>query len=187
MTSYRYRHTQSVRGSWPFQNLPQWHPLHHKFTCNRWFKSIPFLDVNVFIINGNKNHHWPSHKTDSQTLTPLTLFMPPFTHQTCNFFQFTSQTAPNLLNGRFTFRINEPMAYLHKCGYHRHFLRQEITRAKNITRKVARLPKNATTSTMDKSKCIPFLLTHNRRLSATSHPSFANASAFGPHPVFATT
>ena len=51
----------------------------------------------------------------------------------------------------------------------------------------ALLPKNVTTTTMDKSKCIPCLLTYNRHLSATSDPSFANLSAFGAHPVFATT
>ena len=92
------------------------------------------------------------------------------------FFQFSSQTPPNLLKGRFTFRTNEPMTYLYKCGYSRHFLRQEITRAKNITRKG--LPKNAITTTTDKSECIPFLLTCNRHLSATSHPSFAVATTY---------
>ena len=95
--------------------------------------------------------------------------MPTFTHRTCHFIQFISQTAPSLLNRWFTFRINEPMTYLHKCGYHRHFLGQEITRAKDITRKAALLSKNATTTTMDKSECIKFLVTYSRHLSATSH------------------
>ena len=85
-------------------------------------------------------------------------------------------------------RINEPMTYVHKGGYHRHFLQQEITRAKDITRKVPLLPKNATTTTtIDKSECIQFLFTYNRHPSATTHQSFANSSAFGPHPVVATT
>ena len=60
------------------------------------------------------------------------------------------------------------MTYLHKRGYNRHFLRQEITRAKIITRKEALLPKSATTITTDKSECVPFILTCNPALRSIS-------------------
>ena len=60
------------------------------------------------------------------------------------------------------------MAYLHKRGYSRHFLRQEITRTKNITRNEALLPKSATTITTDKSECVPFTLTYNAALRSIS-------------------
>ena len=60
------------------------------------------------------------------------------------------------------------MAYLHKRGYNQHFLRQEITRAKIITRKEALLPKSATTITTDKSECVPFILTRNPALRSIS-------------------
>ena len=60
------------------------------------------------------------------------------------------------------------MTYLHKRGYNRHFLRQEITRAKIITRNEALLPKSATTITTDKSECVPFILTCNPALRSIS-------------------
>ena len=102
MTSYWYRHTQSARGAWPFQNLPQWHPPHHELTCNRSLTSIPSLDVNVSIINGKIITDL--HLNDWQTIS-ITLFMPPFIHQTCRFFQFSSQK--NLLNRRYQRYIGE--------------------------------------------------------------------------------
>ena len=47
-----------------------------------------------------QNHHCPSYNCDWQAI-PITLFMPPCTHQTCHFFQLSSQTQPNLLNRRY--------------------------------------------------------------------------------------
>ena len=68
----------------------------------------------------------------------------------------------------FTFRANELMTYLHKRGYNRYFRRQEITRAKNITRNEALLPKSATTTTSEKPECVLFILTYNPALRSTS-------------------
>ena len=60
------------------------------------------------------------------------------------------------------------MRYPHKHGYNRHFLRQEITRVKNITGNEGLLSKNATTITTDKSECVPFILTYNPALRSIS-------------------
>ena len=105
-----------------------------KFTCNHSFQSIVFLDVNVSIINGkiitdlytkptDKNQyllHSPCHPTHIKRVIPSSLALR--LRRTCS----TDET--------FNLRTNELMTYPHKRGYNRHFLRQEITRAKNIAR-----------------------------------------------------
>ena len=92
-------------------------------------------------------------------------------HHTCHSFQFSSQTAPSLFKSDDTFiliRANELVTYLHKRGYNQPLLRQEITRAKNIIRNEAPLPKCATTITTDKSECVPFIHTYNPALRSIS-------------------
>ena len=126
-----------------------------------------FLDVNVSITDGKiitdfytkptNTHqyllHSSCHATHTKRAIPLSLALR--LRRICS----TEET--------FTLRTNELMTYLHKRGYSRCFLRQEITRAKNITRKEALLLKS-TTVTTDKSECVPFTLTYNPTLRSIS-------------------
>ena len=100
------------------------------------FTSIPFFDVNVSIIKGKiiTDKIITDHKADSQASIFITLCIPPYIHQTCHSFQFSSWTAPNRSTEEtFALTTNELMTYPHKRGYNRHFLRQKTTTAKNIT------------------------------------------------------
>jgi len=70
-----------------------------------WIHVQPFVHIHSLfgcqrLYHQRQNRHWPSLKCDWQTIS-ITLFMPPFTHQTCHLFQFSSQTPPNLLSRRY--------------------------------------------------------------------------------------
>ena len=123
-----------------------------KFTCNHSFTSIPFSDVDVIIINDKImiTDLYPN-PTDKHQYLLHSSYHPTVIHQTCYSFQFNSQIAQ--ADKTFTLRTNAHMTSLHKRGHNRHdFLGREITRAKNITRNQAHLPKSASTITTDASE-----------------------------------
>ena len=70
-------------------------------------------------------------------------------------------------NETFTLRTNELIEYLYKRGYNRYFLQREIQRVNNITRTEA-LIKPHDTSTLDKPKRFPLVITYNPALRSIS-------------------
>jgi len=60
----------------------------------------PFFFGRQRLYHQRQTSHWTLHKTDWQASISITLFLPPYTHQTCHSFQCSSQTPPNLFNWR---------------------------------------------------------------------------------------
>ena len=143
-------------------------PPSNQFTCDYFFTSIPFLDVNVSLHNGkivtdlytkptDKHQylvHSSCHPIHTKRAIPLTLSLALRLRRICS----TNETL--------TLRTNELIDYLHKRGYNRYFLQREIQRVNNITRTEALTPHD--TSTLDKPERVPFVITYNPALRSIS-------------------
>ena len=133
-----------------------------KFTSNYSFRSIPFLDVNVFVDNGNITTDLYTKATDKHQY---------LLHSSCH-PQHTKRAIPFSLALRlrricsceetFMQRSNELKSYLNKRGYNLSFLNQEVARVHNITRTQALTPID--TSITNQPQRVPLVITYNPAL-----------------------
>ena len=85
-----------------------------RFACYHSFTSIPFLDVNASIINSKSSLTLTQNRLTSINIT-ITLFMPPYTRQTCIPFSLVLRLRRIYSTDEtFTSITNELMTYLHK-------------------------------------------------------------------------
>ena len=126
-----------------------------KFTCDHFFTSITFLDVNVSLHNGKIVTDLYTKPTDKHQYLLHSSCHPIHTKRAIPFslalFCSTNETS--------TTRTNELIDYLHKRGYNRYFLQREIQRVNNIIWTESLTPLD--TSTLDKPERVPFVITYN--------------------------
>ena len=133
-----------------------------KFTSNYSFTSIPFLDVNVFVDNGNITTDLHTKATDRHQYLLHSLCHPQHTKRAISFSLALRLRRICFSDGTFKQRSNELKSYLNKRGYSLSFLNQEVARVHNITRTQALIPKD--TSTTNQRQRVPLVITYNPAL-----------------------
>ena len=122
-----------------FHNLPQRNKPYHEIYMQS-FVHIPFLDVNISILNDTITTDLYTKPTNKHRY---------FLHSSCHPLHTKRSIPFNLAlglrrigstNETFTLHTNELITCLHQRGYNLHFLKQEIRRVHNIERDQALLP-----------------------------------------------
>ena len=137
-----------------------------KFTCNYSFTSIPFLDVNVSLNNGNITTDLYTKPTDKHQYLLHSSCHPVHTKRAIPFSLALRLRRICSTDETFTLRTNELATYLNKRGYNRSFLKHEIQRVHNITRTEALTPKDNTA--LDQQGRVPFVITYNPAIRSIS-------------------
>ncbi|XP_078370299.1 uncharacterized protein LOC144654063, partial [Oculina patagonica] len=128
-----------------------------KFTSNYSLTSIPFLDVNVFLNNGNISTDLYTKPTDKHQYLLHSSCHPTHTKRAIPFSLALRLRRICSSDETFKQRTNELQSYLNKRGYNLTFLKQEIHRVHNITRAEALTPK-ASSTTNQPQRINPLLL-----------------------------
>ena len=158
--------TRSVHDLQTFStNLNNIHPT-IKFTSNYSFTSIPFLDVNVSLINGKITTDLDTKPTDKRQYLLQSSCHPKHTKRAISFSLVLRLRRICSSDDTFTKRTTELKTYLNKRGYNLSFLDQEIRRVHNITRTEALGSKD--TSQTNQPKRVPFVITYNPALCSVS-------------------
>ena len=93
-----------------------------KFTFNHSFTSIPFLDINVSILNGTITTDLYTKPTDKHQYLLHSSYHPIHTKRSISFSLALRLRRICSTNETFTLRTNELITYLHESGYNLHFL-----------------------------------------------------------------
>ena len=97
------------------------------------FASIPFLDVNVFVNNGNITTDIYTKATDKHQYLLYSKCHPQHTKRAIPFSLALPLRRICSSDETFKQRSNELKSYLNKCGYNLSFHNQEVARVQNIT------------------------------------------------------
>ena len=138
-----------------------------KFTSNYSFTSIPFLDVNVSVNNGNITTDLYTKTTDKHQYLLHSSRHPQHTKRAFPFSLALRLRRICSSDETFKQRSNELKSYLNKRGCNLSFLNQEVARVQNITRTQALTPKD-TTSTTNQPQRVPLVITYNPALRYVS-------------------
>ncbi|KAL9972935.1 hypothetical protein ACROYT_G019335 [Oculina patagonica] len=144
-----------------------------KFTSNYSLTSIPFLDVNVFLNNGNISTDLYTKPTDKHQYLLHSSCHPTHTKRAIPFSLALRLRRICSSDETFKQRTNELQSYLNKRGYNLTFLKQEIHRVHNITRTEALTPKASFTTYQPQR--VPLVITYNpalRHVSSIIHKHF---------------
>ena len=102
-----------------------------KFNCNHSFTSLPFLEVNVSLLNGKIITDLYTKPTDKHRYLLHLSCHPVHTKRAIPFSLALSRTSRICSTGKtFRLRINELITYLNKRAFDR-FLKQEMQRVRN--------------------------------------------------------
>ena len=105
------------------------------------FTSIPFLDVNVFVNDGNITTDLYTKTTDKHQYLLHSSCHPRHTKRAIPFSLALRLRRIHSSDETFKQRSNELKSYLNKRGYNLSFLNHEVARVQNITRTQALTPK----------------------------------------------
>ena len=132
------------------------------------FPSIPFLDVNVSLINGKLTTDLYTKPTDKHQYLLQSSCHPKHTKRAIPFSLALRLRRIRICSSddTFTKRTTELKTYLNKRGYNLSFLDQEIRRVHNITRTESLASKD--TSQTNQPKRVPLVITYNPALRSVS-------------------
>ena len=150
-----------------------------QFTSNYSFTSIPFLDVNVSLINGKLTTDLYTKPTDKHQYLLQSSCHPKHTKRAIPFSLALRLRRICSSDDTFTKRTTELKTYLNKRGYNLSFLDQQIRRVHNMTRTESLASKN--TSQTNQPKRVPLVITCIIQPFVLYHPLFTNTSTSCHH------
>ena len=137
-----------------------------KFTSNYSFTSLPFLDVNVFVNNGNITTDLYTKTTDKHQYLLHSSRHPRHTKRAIPFSLALRFRLICSYDETFKQLFNELKSYLNKPRYNLSFLNHKVARVQNITRTQALTPKDNPTA--NQPQRVTLVITYNQALRYVS-------------------